>query len=780
MNLGETYTLRSSEQQSSLSSDLIDGWKIDWGDGNIDTVSGDPGSFTHLYAKPGGYVIAATASATNGPLDQEQIQNVSVVRPDPFLLIEATESVQETQAVVLHPQLHLFSETALSNYRVEWGDGVIEHYPLDATSFSHVYPIDSLIMPHLHYYDAFTLAPIPVPPQYLETQYGIHVSLETTGGVVGAASEATLSGTAHVDGYTPIDTYSGAQLPWPGDPRMWDHTTGYPSVIDGHVLDVADMVANESCYPGYGQTVNYQLDWGDGSTEDHTVQVYTNEYTSHLYRHEGLYVVNARFENGSQSATMIGVGWVKTGLSGVAPQSVTPNSGVTVTATVHGLDIRDLLTDGGSLKNYAFVDWGDGLGKVPAQLTVDADGNGSVSAHYDHVPAGGLAGTLYVYDEHGNEFETDFSVKADLPAATLTVGVAETDVPFTPMYLKVPGNFNPANATFTFTYSASNPANDSQSGSGTDADPYVYTPAPGDFTIWTQDGTGPLRSADFHNGGDFLNSGVAYSMSSLTPANWVAGSGSYVFYVEGVGAPISKAAGSITVSISTAQGPATAGATEPRYADAINTNITTSAPSYNKTNKEHAYDDAKQEIARLHGFDPNNWAAIEYHYLSNDHGFRDQVDALAPGKERYYDNLQKAVAASVPLPTEVDAATTSVSIAQRFIDGSWTLTKTTIDLVRPHPIDMFNAATAQANILFDPNQPTLNRVGGGFGVAGNTILLVTDLVPGVGFIARKLGLKAGTKIAEVVVEKGAVATAEKVVEKGAVSATEGIIEAGEK
>ncbi len=102
VNLGETYTLRSSEQQSSLCSDLIDGWKIDWGDGNIDTISGDPGSFTHLYAKPGGYVIAATASTADGPLDQEQIQNVSVVRLNPFLLIEATESVQETQAVVLH------------------------------------------------------------------------------------------------------------------------------------------------------------------------------------------------------------------------------------------------------------------------------------------------------------------------------------------------------------------------------------------------------------------------------------------------------------------------------------------------------------------------------------------------------------------------------------------------------------------------------------------------------------------------------------------------------
>ncbi len=528
------------------------------------------------------------------------------------------------------------------------GDGVIEHYPLDATSFSHVYPIDSLIMPHLHYYDAFTLAPIPVPPQYLETQYGIHVSLETTGGVLGAASEATLSGTAHVDGYTPIDTYSGAQLPWPGDPRMWDHTTGYPSVIDGHVLDVADMVANESCYPGYGQTVNYQLDWGDGSTEDHTVQVYTNEYTSHLYRHEGLYVVNARFENGSQSATMIGVGWVKTGLSGVAPQSVTPNSGVTVTATVHGLDIRDLLTDGGSLKNYAFVDWGDGLGKVPAQLTVDADGNGSVSAHYDHVPAGGLAGTLYVYDEHGNEFDTDFSVKADLPTATLTVGVAMNQEQFTPLFLHLPANFNAAIATFEFEYFASNPVNDAISGAGTDAEPYSYKPSPGDFTLWTKDGSGYVNFADLNNGGDFLDSGASYAFSKMPQANWDTGNSTCVFYIEAVGAPIDKAGGSISVSISAGVTPLEAEAVEPHFADtpAPPPPPTQATPLiYAKSNKDHGYDDAKQEIARKHGIDPNNWDAIGSSYIIND-TFRAEVNELAPGKVRYYDNLSQAAAAA--------------------------------------------------------------------------------------------------------------------------------------
>ncbi len=60
------------------------------------------------------------------------------------------------------------------------------------------------------------------------------------------------------------------------------------------------------------------------------------------------------------------------------------------------------------------------------------------------------------------------------------------------------------------------------------------------------------------------------------------------------------------------------------------------------------------------------------------------------------------------------------------------------ETLRPHPIEGYEAASKQADIMLDPRQPLLNKIGGGAGMVGNAIMTVTDLIPGVGAIEKKL------------------------------------------
>ncbi len=58
------YTLYLSS--SDPGDDTIDSWEIDWGDGNVETISGNPSSVQHYYENVGNYSISATATDEDG------------------------------------------------------------------------------------------------------------------------------------------------------------------------------------------------------------------------------------------------------------------------------------------------------------------------------------------------------------------------------------------------------------------------------------------------------------------------------------------------------------------------------------------------------------------------------------------------------------------------------------------------------------------------------------------------------------------------------------------
>ncbi len=64
VNEGLAYVLNLSA--SDPGDDTITSWTINWGDGNTQTVSGDPSSVAHVYADDGDYSITATATDEDG------------------------------------------------------------------------------------------------------------------------------------------------------------------------------------------------------------------------------------------------------------------------------------------------------------------------------------------------------------------------------------------------------------------------------------------------------------------------------------------------------------------------------------------------------------------------------------------------------------------------------------------------------------------------------------------------------------------------------------------
>lgn len=60
---GAVYTLNLASTDPG--DDTISGWTINWGDGEIDTINGNPASVTHTYANPG-FTYNVTAAATDG------------------------------------------------------------------------------------------------------------------------------------------------------------------------------------------------------------------------------------------------------------------------------------------------------------------------------------------------------------------------------------------------------------------------------------------------------------------------------------------------------------------------------------------------------------------------------------------------------------------------------------------------------------------------------------------------------------------------------------------
>ncbi|MBI1374528.1 MAG: LEPR-XLL domain-containing protein, partial [Phycisphaera sp.] len=132
VNQGETYTLGLFSNDTSA--DTITHWTVNYGDGNIVTVPGDPSETTHVYAAPGNYIISATATDEDGTFSANSI-GVTVSSVGSPVTISGPGVSNEGSVYTLG----IATSGTIQSLSVNWGDGVVESLAPGVTSAAHTY-----------------------------------------------------------------------------------------------------------------------------------------------------------------------------------------------------------------------------------------------------------------------------------------------------------------------------------------------------------------------------------------------------------------------------------------------------------------------------------------------------------------------------------------------------------------------------------------------------------------------------------------------------------------
>ncbi|MBI2805844.1 MAG: hypothetical protein HYX68_12765, partial [Planctomycetes bacterium] len=137
VNEGVLYTLNLAS--SDPGADTIQSWSINWGDGNIQSVSGNPSSATHIYADgPSSYTISATATDEDGSYSANTV-GVSVNNVSPTLTISGPGSVDEGALYSLNLASSDPGADTIQSWSINWGDGNTETVSGNPASVTHTY-----------------------------------------------------------------------------------------------------------------------------------------------------------------------------------------------------------------------------------------------------------------------------------------------------------------------------------------------------------------------------------------------------------------------------------------------------------------------------------------------------------------------------------------------------------------------------------------------------------------------------------------------------------------
>ncbi|MDB5386123.1 MAG: hypothetical protein JWM11_1769, partial [Planctomycetaceae bacterium] len=136
-NEGSTYTLGLSS--SDPGQDTINHWTINWGDGNTQTVSGNPSSATHVYADgPNSFTVSATATDEDGTFNANSLA-VTVNNVAPTLVISGVSSTNEGSTYTLGLSSSDPGQDTINHWTINWGDGNTQTVSGNPSSATHVY-----------------------------------------------------------------------------------------------------------------------------------------------------------------------------------------------------------------------------------------------------------------------------------------------------------------------------------------------------------------------------------------------------------------------------------------------------------------------------------------------------------------------------------------------------------------------------------------------------------------------------------------------------------------
>src|SRR5262249_4123326 len=143
VNEGSAYTLNlsSSYPASDPDSDTIGSWMITWGDGSVQTVTGNPASVPHTYTDgPNTYTITATAGDDDGSYAAGNTVRVAVNAVAPSLSLSGATSVAEGSPYTLNIAATYANDPdsdTISGWTITWGDGSVQTVSGNPSSVQH-------------------------------------------------------------------------------------------------------------------------------------------------------------------------------------------------------------------------------------------------------------------------------------------------------------------------------------------------------------------------------------------------------------------------------------------------------------------------------------------------------------------------------------------------------------------------------------------------------------------------------------------------------------------
>jgi hypothetical protein len=136
VNEGTAYTLALS---ASDPGHTISSWLVNWGDGSVSDVTGNPSSVTHTYATgPNTYTVTATATDDVGTYSAGNAVVVSVAHVAPTLTLSGASTVDEGSVYTLGLSSSDPNHT-ISSWLITWGDGSTSNVSGNPSSTSHTY-----------------------------------------------------------------------------------------------------------------------------------------------------------------------------------------------------------------------------------------------------------------------------------------------------------------------------------------------------------------------------------------------------------------------------------------------------------------------------------------------------------------------------------------------------------------------------------------------------------------------------------------------------------------
>ena len=462
---GSPYTLSLSS--SDPASDTIASWLINWGDGNQQTVAGNPSSVTHTYMASGSYTITASATDEDGAYSAGWKPVTVVGSTGPVLTITGSSSVNEGAAYTLG----LSSTTALTSWLINWGDGASNTLAGGSTSATHTYAdngnytiaASGTDASGTYNANAKAVAVGNVPPTISITgnasvNEGAVYTL-TLGSVVDPGADAVSSFIVNWgDGTTSTYTAAGAKTHTYADGplaasitvSLVDEDGTYNNIASKAVavanvppvlaISGAGWVATGSTYtlslaaadPGADTINSWLIGWGDGNQQ--TV-VGNPSSVTHTYTATGSYAIaaSATDEDGTYNANGKAVTVVT-----AFPQATSSPSGISVggeaTYEFAVIYADDLGVDPATLDSQDILVTGPNGYSEPAEfVSAERADDGTVSRAIYRISAPGGSwdssdnGTYAITLQDGQVSNVAGGAAPAATLATFDVGIADTD-----------------------------------------------------------------------------------------------------------------------------------------------------------------------------------------------------------------------------------------------------------------------------------------------------------------------------------------------------------------